>query len=129
VCGGRAFTEPYAVSRWLDELFRPNYDSSEPTGALEPQPWWLPRPDLVIITGGAKGVDSAAREWCIINGVKHQEYAADWALYGGAAGPIRNKRMLKEGKPDMVLAFSGGRGTADMVEQARQAKVPVMEIF
>jgi hypothetical protein len=27
--------------------------------------------------------------------------------------------MLDEGKPDLVVAFPGGRGTANMIKQAR----------
>ena len=48
--------------------------------------------------------------------------------YDANAGPRRNARMLAEGKPDLVVAFPGGRGTADMVSKARAAKVEVMEI-
>ena len=39
---------------------------------------------------------------------------------------MRNARMLAEGKPDLVVAFPGGRGTADMVAQARKAGVRVV---
>jgi UDP-N-acetylmuramoylalanine-D-glutamate ligase len=33
--------------------------------------------------------------------------------------------MLDEGKPDLVVAFPGGRGTANMVQQAHRAGVEV----
>jgi predicted Rossmann-fold nucleotide-binding protein len=36
--------------------------------------------------------------------------------------------MLTKGKPDIVIAFPGGSGTADMICQARKAGVPVEEI-
>jgi predicted Rossmann-fold nucleotide-binding protein len=35
--------------------------------------------------------------------------------------------MLSEGKPDLVIAFPGGRGTADMIRQAKEAGVPVRQ--
>jgi UDP-N-acetylmuramoylalanine-D-glutamate ligase len=41
---------------------------------------------------------------------------------------MRNKWMLTDGKPDLVIAFPGGRGTASMVNLARAAGVPVTEI-
>ena len=44
------------------------------------------------------------------------------------AGPVRNARMLVE-KPDLVIAFPGGPGTADMVRRARAAGVEVVEIL
>ncbi|MEM9912925.1 MAG: hypothetical protein AAF922_19365 [Pseudomonadota bacterium] len=46
---------------------------------------------------------------------------------GRAAGPIRNKEMLDEGCPDLVVAFPGGRGTANMVKQAQAAGVEVLD--
>lgn len=36
--------------------------------------------------------------------------------------------MLRDGKPDIVIAFPGGRGTADMICQARAAGIRVEEI-
>jgi hypothetical protein len=40
---------------------------------------------------------------------------AEWERLGRKAGPIRNQRMLEEGKPDLVVAFPGGTGTAGMM--------------
>jgi len=37
--------------------------------------------------------------------------------------------MLQVGKPDMVVAFPGGKGTADMVHKAQAAKVTVTIVF
>ena len=53
-------------------------------------------------------------------------FDADWQKYGRAAGPIRNKQMLDEGSPDLVIAFAGGRGTENMVKQSEAKKVPVV---
>jgi hypothetical protein len=36
--------------------------------------------------------------------------------------------MLDEGKPDLVIAFPGGRGATDMVRRAREAGVETIEI-
>jgi len=53
---------------------------------------------------------------------------ANWAGLGRKAGPIRNQEMLDQGRPNMVVAFPGGRGTADMVRRARGAGVEVIEV-
>lgn len=87
---------------------------------------WLP--NVTIISGAARGVDTAAVDWAVVNWCPFIEYPADWKKYGGAAGPIRNQQMLDEGKPDLVVAFPGGSGTADMVRRARAAGVPVKEV-
>ena len=55
-------------------------------------------------------------------------FQADWAGLGRKAGPIRNKLMLDEGKPDLVVAFPGGRGTAHMTRIARGAGIEVIEV-
>jgi hypothetical protein len=60
-------------------------------------------------------------------GVQTVAVMADWSI-GRKAGPIRNQRMLDEHKPDLVVAFPGGRGTADMVRRARKSGVEVTEI-
>lgn len=109
VCGGRKYNDREAVHGELDALLREHK--------------WL-----VVIEGGATGADALAREWAMLHyggdaGLETHE--ADWRRHGHAAGPIRNARMLAEGKPDMVLAFPGKRGTADMVQQARDAGVAV----
>lgn len=83
---------------------------------------------LVIINGGATGADRLAEEWAERHGVPVETYWAYWKTHGRAAGPIRNQRMLDEGKPDLVVAFPGGRGTADMVRRARAAGVEVVEV-
>jgi hypothetical protein len=44
------------------------------------------------------------------------------------AGPLRNQRMLDEGKPDLVVAFPGGGGTKDLVRRAVKAGVSVHEV-
>lgn len=81
-----------------------------------------------IIEGGATGADYCAAHWAAKAGVPIDTFAADWREHGKAAGPVRNQRMLDEGKPDIVVAFPGGRGTADMVRRAKAAGVPVREI-
>lgn len=79
-----------------------------------------------IIHGGARGADEAAGDWGRSEHVDVVCFAADWKKHGKAAGPMRNARMLLEGKPDVVIALPGGRGTADMVRRAEDAGVPVI---
>lgn len=104
VCGGRDFNGYLAVKECL-RLLRPS----------------------VVIHGGARGADDEADEAAAALGITVLPYPADWARYGRRAGPIRNAQMLADGEPDAVLAFPGGRGTADMVRRAKRAGVPVWE--
>jgi len=82
----------------------------------------LPKNDLLIIHGSARGVDSIAQTWCVEKSINVTTYPADWNKYGRAAGPIRNREMLKE-NPDLVIAFPcpNSKGTRDMIEAAKSA--------
>lgn len=90
-------------------------------------------PDLVIIQGGARGADRLAKEFAHHIGCGHEEYAADWETYGKGAGRRRNRQMLKQGQPELVIAFyhraERSAGTFHMVGIAHQAEVEVWEIF
>ena len=81
-----------------------------------------------IIHGGAKGADRLAQLWAWKYQVKTNVFIANWGTQGHAAGPIRNQRMLDIGQPELVIAFPGGRGTADMVRRAKAAGVRVVEV-
>lgn len=86
-------------------------------------------PISCIIEGGARGADYLASRWSAANDLKdHIRCTADWTLHGKKAGPIRNQLMIDEGRPNLVVAFPGGSGTADMVRRARKAGVKVIEV-
>lgn len=82
----------------------------------------------VLIQGGARGADTFARNWAYTSKVPQLEFPADWDTHGKSAGPIRNQQMIREGKPDLVIAFPGGNGTANMIQQARAAGIRVIEM-
>lgn len=111
VCGGRAYRDRANVDRCLGALHRE-------------------RGLAAIIEGGARGADRWAQLWAVrygaLIGCELVTVPAEWLRFGKAAGPMRNQEMLDKCKPDLVLAFPGGRGTADMVRRARKAGVPVI---
>lgn len=78
-----------------------------------------------LIEGGARGADDIAHGWAHDTDTPHTTVRADWKTHGKKAGILRNIRMLEEYRPDLVIAFPGGRGTAHMVEIARKAGVEV----
>jgi len=83
-----------------------------------------PKPTLVIC-GGATGTDTLAEMWCQQTGVPLCIFPALWSSHGLVAGPYRNQWMLDFMRPDLVVAFPGGQGTADMVKRAKKAGVNV----
>lgn len=81
-----------------------------------------------LIEGGASGGDALGREFRRITGLPGQTYPARRLTHGRAAGPIRNQQMIDDGKPDLVVAFPGGAGTADMVRRAHAAGLTVCKV-
>lgn len=73
------------------------------------------------IDGGCQsGLDLFARRWAMDRDFPWHTERAKWNEFGRAAGPIRNGVMLGM-LPDIVLAFPGGDGTQDMVDQTNAA--------
>jgi hypothetical protein len=105
VCGGRDFRDDALLSAHLDAVH-------------------ADRPISCVISGAASGADHLAYNWAKARGIDVVEFPADWKTHGKAAGPIRNRKMIVEGKPDEVIAFPGGRGTADMKRAALAAGIP-----
>lgn len=86
--------------------------------------------ELTIIHGGANGIDSMADSWACATRTKREVYPVtpeEWEKLGKSAGSIRNGFMLTK-EPNLVLAFPGGNGTADMVVRAEAAKVKVFKV-
>tara|TARA_Y100000310_G_scaffold333584_1_gene411434 strand:- start:1707 stop:2081 length:375 start_codon:yes stop_codon:yes gene_type:complete len=115
VCGGRDYQNEIRVAQVLNSA----YESNVTFGEYD---------TIIIIQGEAKGADALAKEWAGSNSLQHLKFPAKWDEHGKKAGYLRNKQMLDEGKPDVVIAFPGGKGTALMIRLAEEAKVPVVDL-
>lgn len=111
VCGGRNYANEWFAFMYLDRLR---------------QEYW-PEPVTHVIHGNARGADLLADAWADARGIQPVACRALWKFHGKAGGSIRNGAMLPL-QPDLVIAFPGGNGTADMVKQARRAGVEVHEV-
>lgn len=111
VCGGREFKDEEFLRENLNRLHE-KYKFTH------------------LVHGAARGADTMADTWA-----RQQENVTcepdpisplEWKHYRSGAGPRRNQRML-DTKPDLVVAFGGETGTADMVRRSRAAGVHVIE--
>jgi hypothetical protein len=116
VCGGRDYQDERAVHEALTRLHQDRTISFVIHGAC------------VDREGNLTGADRWAETWAIKNEVPYCGMPARWTAEGHAAGPIRNRRMLEKGRPDVVLATLGGTGTEHMKSEARKAGVKVVEV-
>lgn len=81
-----------------------------------------------IVTGAAEGADRLAEDWARSREVPYVGIPARWRAAGEGAGPQRNEQIAAEEKPDVLLAFPGGRGTQSAVEAAERHGIPVYRI-
>lgn len=105
VCGGRDFRDDV----YVDEVLHHYLDIV-----------------TMIIHGGARGADTLAGYWAGDHDIPCLRVPAKWQK-GKAAGYIRNKQMLTYG-PDLVIAFPGGRGTANMVQLAKESGLKCLDL-
>ena len=106
VCGGRNFAEYEYLEKTLDSI-REEFNVG------------------TVIHGNARGADRLAGEWAKLRGLKVISVDANWKEYGRAAGAIRNKEMI-DMRPDLVVAFSGGKGTLNMMNLTLKNRIPLM---
>ena len=99
VVGSRDWKEPWLVKALVFELFQKD-------------------PDGIIVSGGARGVDSFAEEEADILHMGKLIFPAQWERYGKSAGPIRNKLIVENA--DVVYAFrnKGSIGTQNTIDVA-----------
>lgn len=77
---------------------------------------YLPPDTTEIISGGARGVDTSAREYALSNSLKLTEILPEYNKYGRAA-PIKRNYLIVDAA-DMVIAFWDGksRGTKYVID-------------
>lgn len=109
VCGGREFGDAAFIHAELDRLHEQYLFNT-------------------VIEGDARGVDRIAGEWTCAKALELVVFPADWKNEGRHAALIRNERMLREGKPDLVIAFPGGGGTSHTCWQAGKLGIPVVRV-
>ena len=107
ICGGRGFSDRVRAYAALDAAH-------------------AKRPITMVIHGNCRGGDLVGKAWANSRGIHDAAIDALWDFFGKPAGFKRNSAMLIL-RPDGVTAFPGGRGTAGMMDLAREAGIPVWE--
>lgn len=116
IVGSRDYPQPSAVSRYVGRLHMECPDVWGEGG-------------LVIVSGGARGVDSWAADEARIRDIPVEEYPAEWVRYGKRAGFLRNEDIVKAA--NKVVAFWDGesRGTKHTIDLALRHKKHLEVIF
>lgn len=120
VCGGRDYTDAEHVFQTLDALRKTMGLAHVIEGGQRRR-----NPQNKRIDGGA---DYWAMRWAKARGLTWDTVEADWKTHGRAAGPLRNAKMLAEYRPEITIAFPGGRGTQDMIDRTERARLQALRI-
>ena len=105
VTGGRNYRDTHHIFKTLDELHKIH-------------------PITHLLHGDANGVDRLCGAWAISRKIPCQAMPAQWDLHGKSAGYKRNIKMA-DTKPDMLVAFPGGTGTAHMVDTCTKRRIQI----
>ena len=81
-------------------------------------------PDLhkieIIVSGGAKGIDTCAKYFAVSRGIDIIEILPDYKKYGRAAPLVRNK-LIVQSVDEAVIFWNGkSKGTAFVINELKQ---------
>lgn len=108
VSGGRHYDDRATVAREMHKLLKRAGGTDR----------------LVVINGGAPGLDTLVRQWCEQMGVPCITMFAPWnSAYGNSAGVVRNQWMIDYCDPHYAVIFPGGTGTNDMRKRVVAARI------
>ena len=75
-----------------------------------------------IVSGGAKGVDTAAAEFAAKNGLKLTVFLPQYERYGRAAPILRNKEIVDYADKLLIFWDGSSKGTLSVIEYAKKTK-------
>lgn len=102
VTGGRDYADSVKVYSYLDTIL------------------FMCGGDIMLIHGGARGLDTIADEWAKAREQISVRIPAQWSKYGRSAGMKRNAEMAALSQARIVAGFRGGRGTLGMLSLVPQ---------
>ena len=73
-----------------------------------------------VVSGGARGVDTLGELYALECGIPLRQFKAAWDILGKGAGYMRNAEMAVYGEALIALWDGQSKGTAQMIEKARQ---------
>jgi hypothetical protein len=84
----------------------------------------LNKDEIVIVSGGAVGIDSLAMLYAAEHNIKTEIFKPDWEKYGKSAGFIRNQQIVD--RADYLLAITtGSKGTANTIKKAEKKGITI----
>ncbi len=79
----------------------------------------------VIIAGDEGGAERIGLHWALVNKIAASPFKR---INSKETTIARNSRMLAESKPDIVIAFGNGESTTQLLKEAKEKGIQVIEI-
>lgn len=80
--------------------------------------------EVVIVSGGAIGIDSLGAQWAELRKLKTEIYLPDYKQYGKSATFIRNQQII-DNSDYLIAITTGSNGTADSIKRAQKKNIPI----
>lgn len=86
---------------------------------------YLPADTTEIVSGGARGIDTCAKNYALSHNIKLTEFLPEYDKFGRSAPLKRNIRIIQNA--DMVIAFWDGKshGTKFVIDKCREMKAKI----
>jgi hypothetical protein len=83
--------------------------------------------EVIIVSGGAIGIDSLSVDFAREKNLKTEIYLPDYKQYGKGATFIRNSQIV-EASDYLIAITTGSKGTQDSINKARKKGIEVKVI-
>lgn len=110
VVGSREFSKLSEIPRYLDHIFKV-------------------RTDIIIVSGGADGVDKAAEEWAKAHGIECVVYPANWDEDGDRAGIKRNAQIIENSDAAIIFWDGESAGSLDSLCRGMKKKDYPVQVY
>ena len=80
--------------------------------------------EVVVVSGGAIGIDSLGAQWAGLRKLKTEIYLPDWQTHGKKAGFLRNQQII-DNSDYLIAITTGSNGTADSIKRAVKKNIPI----
>ena len=80
--------------------------------------------EVVIVSGGAIGIDRLGAQWAELRKLKTEIYLPDYKQYGKSATFLRNQQII-DNSDYLIAITTGSNGTADSIKRAVKKNIPI----
>ena len=80
--------------------------------------------EVVVVSGGAIGIDNLGAQWAELRKLKTEIYLPDYKQYGKSATFLRNQQII-DNSDYLIAITTGSNGTADSIKRAVKKNIPI----